>query len=338
MLTTIICFTMKGAYLCERIKDDFDPVQCYSKYNCNDNLLPIKDNLKDIIKAAFHQSEAIIFIGAAGIAVRLIAPYITTKDKDPAVLVIDENGKFVIPILSGHLGGANKIACEIADKIRGQAVITTATDCNQVFAVDVWAKEQELYIHNINNIKYISSALLRGEQIGFVSEYLVETKVPDFFTKRDAKAGILISEDITKAPFHNTLNLSPKCYVLGIGCRKDTDILLLEDTVLASLQRLNISPSLLKAVATINIKAEEPAIKAFCAKYRLNLSVYSSEELCAAEGEFTPSEFVKSIVGVDNVCERAACLASNQGEFLQRKTSSQGITVAIAKTDWRCRF
>lgn len=382
MLTTILCFTRNGALLCERLRDLFDPIECYSRYDSGSMLLPLKDDLKGIIQNAFSHSEAIIFIGAAGIAVRLIAPYITSKDKDPAVIVMDEKGKYIIPILSGHLGGANQMAIRIADQIGGQAVITTATDCNQVFAVDVWAKEQGLYLPDISSIKYISAALLKGEKIGFVCVYPIESELPGFILRKDeevseveaeteteskavteeveakteteteakakaetevevdaeVEAGIVISVDRAKKPFRYTLTLIPKNYVIGIGCRKNTDPKLFEDTVIRILEAAGVDLNYVKAVASIDLKAEETAILAFCEKYRLPFQVYTSETLNQAKGDFTSSDFVKSITGVDNICERAAYHASNNGDMILKKTCNQGITVAVAKMDWRCRF
>ncbi len=309
----------------------------------------MEGSLSQLVEKVFHNSEALIFIGAVGIAVRLIAPFIRAKDKDPAVIVIDEKGSYVIPILSGHLGGANQIAYELADVLKGQAVITTATDVNRVFSVDVWAKEQELHIHNMEAIKYISAALLKGEKIGFVCDYEIDGELPEFITATHTatgttglnigtKAGIYISEDIANNLFEHTLQLTPKNYVLGIGCRRNVEVEILEKTVLNYMGALNLSPDLFSTVATIDIKEKEPAILAFCNKFRLSLSIYSSAALNKAAGEFTASDFVKNTVGVDNVCERAAFLASKEGEIVLRKTFSQGVTVAIAKKKWRCRF
>lgn len=382
MLTTILSFTRNGALLCEKLIDYFDPVECYSRYGCGGKLLPLKEDLKGIVQNAFSHSQAIIFIGAAGIAVRLIAPYITSKDKDPAVIVMDERGNYIIPILSGHLGGANQIAILIADKIGGQAVLTTATDCNQVFAVDIWAKEQGLYLPDISKIKYISSALLKDEKIGFVCDYPIESELPDYIVMNDEEAvmaeavkadtetqgepgvkaearaegkqkadlgtqvkidpeleaGIVISEDSSKKPFKHTLTLIPKNYVIGIGCRKNTDPMLFEDIVIRILETAGVDMHCVKAVASIDLKTEEAAILAFCNKYRLPFQVYTSEALNQAKGDFTSSDFVKSIAGVDNVCERAAYLSSDNGKIILKKTCNQGVTVAVAKMDWRCRF
>ncbi len=338
MITTILSFTSKGAALGEKLKMILPDVRCYSKYACKKEVPPADINVKEIVGQAFLESDTILFIGAAGIAVRLIAPYITSKDRDPAVLVMDENADFIIPILSGHLGGANKIACLIAERTGAQAVITTATDINGIFAVDVWAKEQNLRIQNIENIKYISSALLRGEKIGFACDYEVEGGIPDFLGSDTRENGIEISQTGEKEPFLHTLHLTPRNYVLGLGCRKNVGAGILEEAILQILQKHHLSIANLVSVATIDLKAEEPAIRAFCDRYKLKFMIYSSGALAEAEGSFTSSEFVQGTVGVDNVCERAAYLASDRGEIVQRKTCNNGVTTALARTEWRCRF
>lgn len=127
----------------------------------------------------FSDSEAIGFIGACGIAVRAIAPYIRDKRTDPAVVVLDEAARFVIPLLSGHLGGANCLAELLAKALKAQAVITTATDVNRRFAVDVFAKAHGLVIDNMTLAKEVSADLLSGEPVGLFCDFPVDGPVPD---------------------------------------------------------------------------------------------------------------------------------------------------------------
>ena len=128
----------------------------------------IPEKSAEFYKEKFNSSEALIFVGSCGIGVRLIAPYIKSKLTDPAVLVVDELGKFVIPLLSGHIGGANELAKKLAEKIGALPVITTATDINGKFSVDSWAKAQGLQISDMKKAKEISAAILEGN-LGFCS-------------------------------------------------------------------------------------------------------------------------------------------------------------------------
>lgn len=292
-------------------------------------------SLKAQVKEVFSAADCIVFVGAAGIAVRAIAPLVKSKETDPAVIVVDELGRFVIPILSGHLGGANKYAKDIAELVGAVPVITTATDINRVFAVDTWAKKSGLKIRNAQNIKRISSALLSGQKIGFSCDYKTAVPLPDFISEAEKDLGILISRDDTN-PFINTLKLSPVNYALGVGCRRGIDSHVFKQVILQELSKNKIELSHIMGVASIDLKAQEAAVLNFCREYRLEFTTYTNEELQNATGEFTSSEFVKSITGVDNVCERSAALLSLGGKRILQKTCSNGVTLAVYEKEFIC--
>lgn len=341
MMIYLIAFTDRGAALCAELTKELNSsgfeAEGFSKCE-NEGLTLFSGSLKEFCEKAFLKSRAIIFIGATGIAVRGIAPFVTTKDKDPAVIVVDEFGQYVIPILSGHIGKANELSVKVAEILKATPVITTSTDLNGKFSVDVWAGKNDMYVENIENIKHVSSAILKGEQVGFECDYEVDGKFPGFLTGEQTKVGIHISKGKSKSLFSKPLILRPKEYYIGIGCKKGTKKEDLEEFVLDTLDRHEICCRLVNAVATIDIKEKEVAIIEFCKKHSYGLKTYTSDELSKVEGDFSASEFVKSIVGVDNVCERAAVLASGNGKLIIHKKSENGMTVAIARGDWRCRF
>ena len=127
----------------------------------------------------FKTREGLIFVGAVGIAVRAVAPFLRSKAEDPAVVCVDETGRWAIPILSGHLGGANALARKIAELTGGEGVVTTATDLNGVFAVDLWAKRQGMTVLQPDRIRKISSALLRGENVTVESVFPISGIPPE---------------------------------------------------------------------------------------------------------------------------------------------------------------
>ena len=274
----------------------------------------------------------IIFIGAAGIAVRAIAPYVRRKDTDPAVICIDEAARFVIPLLSGHIGGANAYAKTLADKLGARAVITTATDINGVFAVDTWAVNNGYSIYDINMIKHISSTLLSGGTVGLVSDFTICGDLPAGIEYGAGyECGICISDSVKK-PFARTLNLIPKRYVIGVGSRRGAD-----GTGLSELFRnTGINKAAVAAVATIDIKKDEEAILALSRELGAELRLYTVNELNNVRGEFAASEFVRDITGTDNVCERAA--AASGGKIVIHKTKGRGVTMAVAAMDWSISF
>lgn len=124
-------------------------------------------------RAPFGQADALIFVSACGIAVRSVAPHLRSKFTDPAVVAVDDCGRFAIPLVSGHVGGANALAGGSPGAIGAQAVVTTATDGNDVFAVDTWAADQGFLVVRPNAAKAVSAALLNGEPVGFHSDFPV---------------------------------------------------------------------------------------------------------------------------------------------------------------------
>ena len=257
-------------------------------------------------KAHFYEADALLFIGAAGIAVRAIAPLVKDKTTDPAVVVMDEAGKHVIPLLSGHIGGANAIAERIAALTGAEAVVTTATDVRGVPAIDSWAVNNDAAIENPAAIKAVSAQALDGKSVG-----------------------VAITDRDIKPPFDVTLFLRPRTLALGAGCKKGADAYEFEDNALEFLRENGVSLLSVKALASIDVKKEEAAFTRFCDKYNLPLVTFDASALRAVPGTFSHSDFVEKTVGVGNVCERAAVKASG-GVLLAGKTVFAGMTFALA--------
>lgn len=334
----IISFTKQGAALSLKLKELYSNASLYGKDD-NENIKKLDKDIKSFTGDIFYESDVIIFISAVGIAVRSIAPYIISKDKDAAVIVIDDTAKYVIPLLSGHIGGANKYALEIADFLHAEAVVTTSTDRNNKFAVDNFAVNNNLYIKDITKIKEVSSRLLNGQKVGFISDYKVSGELPNGLVEdMHQECGIVISKDINKLAFPITMQLIPKEYILGIGARKGADYKNLYDFVEKSLKKYNISTYEILAVVSIDIKKEEEAIKQLSKTYNVPFITFSADVLQNVKGDFSTSEFVKKITGVDNVCERAVKAYNENIEIVMKKTSYNGVTLAIGKLDWQGKF
>ena len=266
----------------------------------------------------FRERAALIFVGAAGIAVRAIAGSVRDKLQDSPVIVIDDEGQFVIPILSGHAGGANKLAAVLAELIGAVPVITTATDRNEAFSADVFAGEYGLRIRNREGIRKVSAKALEGKP--------VTLSVKNYPPKEPVD---LIIADETDREY--SLLLSPKPYVLGAGLRRNADPEQAERFWLETLRNSGISVEEIYAFCTIDIKEQEPAVRVFCDKYRLPLITFEAELLEKAGGNFTASDFVRRTVGTDNVCERAAVLGAGPGaELIVKKQVGHGVTAAVA--------
>lgn len=333
--TVVISFTEEGQKLSQKMINFLqkEGISCTGYYK-------ISVPLTQWTGEQFLRAKALIFIGAAGIAVRALAPWIRDKFQDPAVLVVDEMGKFVIPVLSGHMGGANALARRLAEGIHAVPVITTATDLRGCFAVDDFAREKGFYLTDRKLAKIMSAQVLKGSPIGVFSDIPVRLEeMPGCHLGQPEKLnlymGIWKKEKWKKEPWaeflseNNTLQLVPKCIVLGLGCRKDIAEEELKQQVMEGLGEWNIWPQAVKKLATINLKKEEKAILSLCGEMNWELCLFSSRELAAAEGKFSYSAFVEKTTGVGNVCERAAVLGAGSTLLLGKKIK-KGITMAAA--------
>lgn len=332
MTLHLISFTPKGQALGERLARELEEA-------VHIPFCVLELPLRDWVKARFLPGEGLVFIGAAGIAVRSVAPFVQSKLTDPAVVALDQEGRYVIPLLAGHVGGANRLARRIAALTGGQAVITTATDLNGVFAVDTWAVSQGLQIANPERIKAVSGLLLAGETVAIGSLSPVEGLAPEGVLLADWAPGrdVLIGQ--LRPPDHRALHLVAPVITAGVGCRKGSG----KEDILAALadalKERDIHPLALGRVCSIDLKKEEPGLLAACKELGVSLETFSPEELWALGGAFTASPFVEEVTGVDNVCERSALLGSRGGVLIAGKRSPRpGITVALALAPCRLRF
>lgn len=297
--------------------------------------------LGGFVKYSFRVADALIFVGAVGIAVRLIAPYLIDKLTDPAVIVIDEKGKNIIPILSGHVGGANRLARDIAVRLGAQPIITTATDINGFFAVDEWAVKNELQIMNKDGIAAVSSKLLEGRSLVVAHDGTVEVdnnSMPYYITpatRDDDHVDIYIGA----AKWNCKLWLRPIDVMVGTGCKKEKDSLEYEHTMRLILEANNVSMDQVKYVGSIDLKKDETCMVEFCEKYKKEFRTFSAEQLNSVKGDFNESEFVRSVAGTGNICERAAAyMCEDMGERIHSKMVVDGVTVALYRKRKRLVF
>lgn len=293
-------------------------------------------SLRDWTASHFFQADGLLYIGAVAIAVRAIAPHLCSKTTDPAVLCVDEQGQFAIPLLSGHIGGANDLARLVARLLGGTAVITTATDLNGLFAVDCWAKSQGLAIRNPAAIKRVSGKLLAGETVGFWSEFPLVGALPQGLRSASME-GADLWVAIHPCPRAEVLLLIPPVICAGMGCRRGISRETLQQALDGALSKARVLPQALGSIASIDRKADEPGLLALAGALDLPFFTYTAQELSALPGAFTPSPFVESTVGVDNVCERSAVKGSG-GRLLLPKQAGDGVTVALAAAPYQVRF
>ena len=369
MKTAVISFTQNGNICNQRItaalKQEGYEEEGFTAFRRKNSALTIVSNrVSEWTKTAFNQYDALIFVGAAAIAVRSIAPCVKDKMIDPAVLVVDEKGQYVIPILSGHVGGANGLARQLALSLQALPVITTATDIQGLFAVDVFAVKNQLILTDRSKAKEISAAVLEHEcQQIYIDELMTYGgELPKYLsiTHDIEKADIVIDCHYTN-PDRKGLRLIPKGMIwMGIGCRKGTEAAKIEAAICHFIQKYAIDKRAIAGLASIDVKVNEQGILEVCRKNSWPFITFTAERLREQEGNFTASDFVKSKVGVDNVCERAALCAagdiarednrgsgeagqkdliqSGKAELLVRKEIMPGITLAAAGVGRRLKF
>ena len=291
MKIAIASFTRNGCAwnqkLCAALKKHSCEGYALEKYGKEAGIPAIAPSLPAWTERMFQKMDAILFIGACGIAVRSIAPYVKSKKTDPAVLCMDEQGKFVISLLSGHIGGANELTEEVAAVTGAVPVITTATDVNHKFAVDVFAVKNHCEICEMELAKETAALLVDGKTVGFCSRFPVDgTKPEELIPEEAAKPsmGICITTSEEDSPYERTLHLIPKVITVGIGCKKNTPAGRIEEKVLAALAAAGISPKAVRQAASIDLKAQEPGILQLVEKYGWQYRTFSAEELKQRRG------------------------------------------------------
>lgn len=292
--------------------------------------------IADLTGEVFPDADLLVYFGAAGIAVRSIAPFVRSKAEDPAVLSVDEAGKYCISLLSGHIGGANRYAAELSEFLGAVPVITTATDLEGRFAVDVFASENGLRIREPGRIRAVSSAVLRGEQIPvYLDPFLKADALPEELkrTERREEARVVISCLRGESDRPDALHLVPRVVCLGIGCRRGTP----EEEIRAAADRAvrerGIDRDAVAELASVTLKEQEPGLLKFASETGLPIRFFPPEELNRLSGTFSASDFVRETAGTDCVCERAAVLAAGRAgadALILKKMVCGRVTAAAA--------
>lgn len=358
----IISFTDVGSRLNAHLKSQLAEagmlcegyaVKRFARLN---GLHPLEGDIRAWIGARWG-GDAFLFIGATGIAVRYIAPWVKDKFTDSPVLVMDEKGEFIIPLLSGHVGGAVDMAAVLADLTGAVPVITTATDVQRRFAVDVFARNNGLEIGNRELAKGISAAVLEGKDIGFYSSLPVEGALPGCIKRchtaqelmRYPYAFAVIEANRDGEPTKEwertvepkSLGLGNNSHILmltfepriivGIGCRRGTTAERLKAGLLEVLEPFCMLPEQIEAIASIELKKEEQGLIQLAEELQVPFRTFTAEELGTIEEVSVRSAFVERTAGVDNVCERSARYVCPSGELLLPKTVVGGSTFSLVK-------
>ena len=305
--------------------------------------------LQPLVDRLWQEYEGFVFIAATGIVVRSIAPHLRGKDQDPAVVAVDDAGRFAISLLSGHLGGANELAEVCAGITGGTPVITTATDVNDLPSFDMLAKENGWLIEDLSRVKVLNSLLLEGKEIAVVGE--CEAVRSNCAGKADlsyhsdfpealesgAKGQLYVTNRMVPPQFltGNSLVLRPVNLCLGIGCNRGTPAQEIEAVVARNLEQLSLSMKSVKCIATAAAKGDEVGLVEFARRSGLPIVCFAHEDLNAVEFPSPPSAYALRAIGAKGVAEPAALLASQGGRLILPKVKDGNVTLAVAEATVR---
>jgi cobalt-precorrin 5A hydrolase len=296
----------------------------------NENSCPMYDEFRRTVHRFFPMYLVLVFVMACGIVVRVLAPGIQHKSRDPGVVVIDEKGGHVISLLSGHLGNANNEAKKLAGLLGACPVITTASDVLGKTSVDVLAMKYGLTITDFPRAKKITALMVAGKKVVLTTPCPMDIP-PEFRGDPGSAAGIIrVSYNPSKSKFPGGVHLLPKNLILGIGCRKGTSCGKIFRFVRKIFRSRKISPGAIKKIASVDMKKNEPGLVSFGRKLSLPIEWVKREHIRGVEDQFTFSPWVKKAVGVGGVAEPAAfCASDRTGNLLIPKQYGPGVTLAV---------
>ena len=312
------------------------------------NIVPFDQGARRAITHAWNRHRALVGIAATGALIRLLKPLLRSKETDPAVVALDEQGQFAISLLSGHVGGANDLAREIAGHLCGQAVITTSSDVQGLPAADLLGQDRGWKLAEKQHLVEVSAALVNGQSVGVVWEDGAEelpfaaphtTRYPHLDALQAARpaAGIIISPrkinlddfDFPAILYH------PPVLAVGVGCNRGTPAEEIADSIRTALAEAGLAEESVALAATVEDKADETGLlRALKHDLSWPLEIFRREELRQVNVDElpTPSPAAQKYLGVPGVAEPAALLASRGGRIVAPKRKFKNVTVAIAQS------
>jgi len=341
----VVAITKNGSLLAGKISKSYKSADVYlPKEFALPDCKVIKGSLAEEIGRIFKKYKAIAFITATGIAVRMIAPHLQDKKTDPAVVVLDEKGEYIISLLSGHIGGANELAKVIAKITGGRAVITTASDVQGSIAIDTLAGMLDCAIEDFDAAKKVTAAIVNGGKVAVYSYIDIAGKLDginadiEFYKsaedalKAKADAAILITPLLLEIKKRKPVAvLRPRVLIAGMGCNRGTSEEEIERLFVDTLNDAKPSPMSVKMLASVEDKKDEIGLLSFAKKRGLKIKFFTRERLLKGKTPSGASETVFRNLGVYGVCEPAALLAAGAKKLLVAKKKTKNATIAIAE-------
>lgn len=321
----VYCVSKNGIKRAKEIKAILTEADLYTIQKfAEDDFQVMENGLKTLVSESFSKYDVHIFIMALGIVVRCIAPFIKSKDVDPAVIALDDLGQNVISLLSGHLGGANEQSKLISDIVKGNSVITTASDVNKKIAVDTLAMKLNAELDSLETAKSVTSLIVNDEPVSIIvpkNVYIDKNK--------ENTAGAIV---VTNRDKFAISKIVPKNIVVGVGCRRDSTKKDILNAIKSAMESSNLNMKSIKSFASAWVKSDETGLLEACKELNKEIDFYDRDDIreIIDKLEIKESEFVKKQIGVGAVSEPCAYLASSQkGSFLAKKLKYSGITISL---------
>ncbi len=334
----VMCLPGSTLYLPQRLSETGD--------NQQENIRPFQESIRQVLQSAFNEHNELVCIMASGIVVRELAPLLKNKHSDPAVVVLDAEGRFAISLLCGHEGGANTLARKIAAITDGQAVITTASDVQKIPALDSLAKERGWKLHPQSKLAAVMAAWVNEENIGLVVEQdhdcPLELQIPNYILYPDWQTArghrtanmMLLTyrqppDDIWTA-FANTVVYHPPCLAIGVGCNRNTPAAEIQQAIEITLHDAGLALESIACLATITAKVDEAGLQLTAQRNGWPLEIVTQKQIQLVKNLPNPSPAALKALGVPGVAEPAALWVTGSKQLLVEKRKFSNVTVAVA--------
>ena len=288
-----------------------------------------RGKMRRTLHRCWQEFDSLVCIMATGIVVRTLAPLLVDKREDPAVVVCDEKGHFAVSLLSGHLGGGNALAGQVARILGGQAVITTASDVLGRTALDLWCRELGLTAVDKEGLNRVMGKLVNSGSIRLYSDVDLPDLPDDIVPAAHPDEADLVVTYRTDLQVPGVL-LHPKILTAGIGCNRNTPAAEIEQALEEACAVNHLALQSIKALASIDLKDDEPGLLAFARSREYTIEFYNRDQLNGVDGVSTSAAVLKA-VGAKGVAEPAAVLAAGGGQLLVNKMKWPNVTVAVAR-------
>ena len=351
--TAILTLTVPAVQLGRKLLEHLPDATLYLPERLNEaqdkarqNIHPFQESIRQVLQSAFVEYESLVCIMASGIVVRELAPLLKNKHSDPAVVVMDTEGRFAVSLLSGHEGGANRLARRLAEYIGGQAVITTASDIQQIPALDVLAKERGWKLHPKSQLAAVMAALVNGEAVGIVQDtdydWLADDQIPDLIfcpsweAAREHGLPALILLTVHEPPsefwtaFTKIAVYHIPALVVGVGCNRNTPADEIQQAIETTLREAGLALKSVACLATVTAKADEPGLLQVTRQNGWTLQVVTPQEIQRVDHLPNWSPHAQKALGVPGVAEPSALLVAASKKLLVEKRKFSNVTVAVA--------